>query len=245
MRQTIVITDLTQMPAGNQVCVVGINEKGQCIRPVCEGGFNKKYLYARDRLIVRPRAKIEFDLVETKIEPPHTEDKIFDPNTLKDYGFCNDNEWESVLRNNSFKIVDSIFEGFLMEGSWVKPGSGNRSIATLSKASKLTVQLPEWEGNLRYRLIFQDDSRYSFDCSISDLAFRELAYTEVKKKNRERLEVSKELTKSLNNVDRIYLRLGLARPFKRSDTDELRCYLQVTSIYTFPDYLQGKTFADF
>jgi len=54
-----------------------------------------------------------------------------------------------------------------------------------------------------------------------------------------------KLTNILKGIERIYLRLGLARPFKKSAADEPRCYLQVTGVHTFPDYLQGKTFADF
>jgi hypothetical protein len=39
--------------------------------------------------------------------------------------------------------------------------------------------------------------------------------------------------------------LGLTRPFQKSDADQKWCYIQVTGIYTFPDYLEGKCFADF
>jgi hypothetical protein len=40
----------------------------------------------------------------------------------------------------------------------------------------------------------------------------------------------------------LYLRIGLARGW---DEQPDRCYLQITGIYTFPDYLAGKTFDDF
>jgi len=245
MRQTIVITDLTQMPDGNQACVVGISEKGECIRPVCEGGFQKRYLYVGKKVVIRPRARIEFDFTEAKIEPPHIEDRAFNPSSIINHGLCNDADWENILRNSSYGRVEDIYNGFLQDGKWVKPGSATRSIATLSKASISNVQLPEREGKLRYRLSFRDITRNLFDCPISDLAFRELIYREVKKNNRPRSDVSSELTNILKRVDRIYLRLGLARPFKRSAAEEPRCYLQVTGVHTFPDYLQGKTFADF
>ena len=245
MRQTIVITDLTQMPDGNQACVVGISEKGECIRPVCEGGFQKSYLYVGKNVVIRPRARIEFDFTEAKIEPPHIEDRTFNPGSIINHGLCNDADWENILRNSSYGRVEDIYDGFLQDGKWVKPGSASRSIATLSKASISNVQLPEWEGRLRYRLSFRDITRNLFDCPVSDLAFRELIYREVKKNNRPRSDVSSELTNILKRVERIYLRLGLARPFKRSAAEEPRCYLQVTGVHTFPDYLQGKTFADF
>jgi len=193
MRQTIVITDLTQMPAGNQVCVVGISEKGECIRPVCEGGFQKKYLYVGKNVVIRPRARIEFDFTEAKIEPPHVEDRTFNPSSIINHGLCNNAEWENVLRNSSYVRVEDIYDGFLQDGNWVKPGSGTRSIATLSQASIANVQLPEWEGKLRYRLSFREITRNLFDCPVSDLAFRELNYKEVKRNNRPRSDVSSEL----------------------------------------------------
>lgn len=245
MRRTIVITDLTQMPTGNQVCVVGISERGECIRPVCEGGFQKKYLYVGKNVAIRPRARVEFDFTEAKIEPPHVEDKTFNPNSIINHGLCNDAEWENVLRNSSYGRVEDIYDGFLQDGNWVKPGSGSRSIATLSRASIVNVQLPKWEGKLRYRLSFRDVTGNLFDCPVSDLAFRELNYKEVKRNNRLRSDVSREVTNILKGVERIYLRLGLARPFKTSAADEPRSYLQVTGVHAFPDYLQGKTFADF
>lgn len=40
----------------------------------------------------------------------------------------------------------------------------------------------------------------------------------------------------------VYLRIGLARGWKKYPD---RCFLQITGVYTFPDYLDGKIFADF
>lgn len=245
MRQTIVITDLTQMPEGNEVCVVGISEKGECIRPICEGGFQKRYLSIGNNVIIRPRARIEFDFTEAKTEPPHIEDRAFDPSFIINHGLCGEADWKNILRNSSYTRVEDIYNGFLRERKWVKPGSSTRSIATLSEPSIANVQLPDWQGKLRYRLSFRDITGNLFNCPVSDLAFRELVYKEVKRNRRSCSDVSCELTNILKSIERIYLRLGLARPFKRSAADEPRCYLQVTAVHTFPDYLQGKIFADF
>ncbi len=245
MHQTIVITDLTQMPTGNQVCVTGISEKGECIRPVCSGGFLKKYLYVNNKVSVRPGARIRFDFTPAKIEPPHIEDKTFDPASIVRMGLCNNTEWEHVLKGSAYTNVKDIYDGFLQDCSWVKPGTKTRSIATLSSATNLNVQLPEWEGKLRYKLSFKDSTGDMFDRPISDLTFRELCYKRIKMDGNPRLTVSGELTGLLKKADRVYIRLGLARPWIQPGSSEPKCYLQVTGIYTFPDYLQGKTFADF
>ncbi len=247
MRQTIVITDLTQMPGpgGSQVCVVGVTETGECIRPVCEGGFQKRYLYVGNTVAIRPRARIEFGFTEANIEPPHIEDRTFTPSSIVNHGLCNDAEWENVLRSSSYVRVADIYDGFLQDGNWVQPGSRTRSIATLSQATVASVQLPEWEGKLRYRLSFRDITKNLFDRPVSDLVFRELSYKKVKRDGHPRSAVSSELTNILKSAEHIYLRLGLARPFRVSASSELRCYLQITGVYTFPDYLKGKSFADF
>lgn len=248
MRQTIVVTDLTQMKGGNYVCIAGINESGQCMRPVAEDrerGVSKDSLYYESRLIVCPGAKVEFDLYAARLELPHVEDYKFDPNHIVSKGFCSSTEWEDTLRNSSYTVVGEIYDGLLEERKWVKPGANTRSIATLSGASIVNVQLPEWDGKLRYRLSFKDRTGNLFDCPVSDLTFRELCYKRIKRDSYPRLPVAGELSTLLKNADRVYLRLGLARPFRTTPTTEPKCYLQVTGIHTFPDYLQGKTFADF
>ena len=46
----------------------------------------------------------------------------------------------------------------------------------------------------------------------------------------------------LFNERTTFLRIGLARHWGKFPD---RCYLQITGIYSFPDYLDGRTFADF
>lgn len=244
MKRTLVITDLTQMPKGNEVCVVGIDEAGNCIRPCCDGGFLKDYLYDTDgRLVVRPRAKVEFNLHPITCQAPHIEDMEFDPDAIRGRGLCNDKEWESILKRSSYTSVDSIFEGHLQCKSWVTPGANTRSIATLSEASIIDIKLTEHSA--KPRLTFKDSTDRSFDSPVSDLALWNRCYEEVKRKNRTTLEVSKEILNLLQGADRLYLRLGLARPWARPELYEKHCYLQVTGVHTFPDYLAGKSFADF
>ncbi len=246
MRQTIVITDLTQMPNPEGVCVVGVDQHNQCIRPVLTNGVLKRHLYIGDELVIQPRAKIKFDFHRVLIEPPHIEDLGFDPNTIVYEGLCTNTEWGQVLQNSSFSTVDGIYDGLLQKHRWVEPGANTRSIGTLSQVRVTAVKLPEWSGKLRYRLSFIDNAGFPYDnISVSDLAFRELSYAEVKKHGRSPATVSEQITSLLTNTDRIYLRLGLARPWVNPNTGNIGCWMQVTGIYTFPDYLGGKSFGDF
>ena len=247
MKRTLVITDLTQMPRGNEVCVVGIDETGNCIRPCCDGGFLKDYLYDADgRLVIRHGAKVEFELYPIIYQAPHVEDMGFNSDSITSKGLCTGTEWEQVLQNSSFNTVDDIYDGLLQEHRWVEPGANTRSIGTLSKVRVTSAKLPEWEGKLKYRLYFIDSTGFPYDnISVSDLAFRELSYAEVKKHGRSPATVSEQITSLLTSTGRIYLRLGLARPWVNPNTGNIGCWMQVTGIYTFPDYLGGKSFADF
>lgn len=246
MRQTIVITDLTQMRESKYVCIVGINESGRAIRPVAEDrekGISEEYLWNKSQLIVRPGAKVEFDFQPVEVELPHVEDRQFDPNHIVSKGFCINTEFEHILRSGSYTKVGEIFDGLLQEYKWVEPGANTRSIATLAQPTIIDLEFSE--SSVKPRLYFRDKTGHTFDCAASDRALWNLCYSSVKRKKRERKELSSELLGLWQSAGSIYLRLGLARPFKITPTTKPRCYLQVTGVYTFPDYLHGKTFADF
>lgn len=246
MKETIVITDLTKMPGPTEVCVVGISQRNRCVRPILPSGVHLKHLYIGDKLVIRPRVKIKFDFHQVPIKPPHIEDLGFDSNSIVYGGSCTDAEWQKVLQDSSFNTVGDIYDGLLQKHRWVEPGANTRSIGTLSQAHITAVQLPMWEEKLRYRLSFIDNTGFTYDgIPVSDLALRELSYAEVKKRNRPPATVAQEITSLLKRADRIYLRLGLARPWLNPNTGKLGCWMQVTGIYTFPDYLAGKSFADF
>jgi len=108
MQKTIVMTDLTQMPNPNGVCIVGIDEHNRCIRPSMPNGVERRHLYIGSRLAIRPRARIGFKFHPVDIKPPHIEDLGFDPNSIVYEGLCTEVEWEQVLRNSSFVTVEHI-----------------------------------------------------------------------------------------------------------------------------------------
>ncbi len=246
MQQTVVITDLTQMKDGNYVCITGINESGQCLRPVSENrekGIPKDLLFYKSKPIIYPKAKVEFDFHPVKLELPHVEDRGFDPSHIVSKGLCSNIEYETILRNNSYIKVVEIYNGLLKEYKYVRPGANTKSIATLARPKIVNINLSPT--SVKPRLSFKDDTGQVFDCPVSDLTLWNLCYSSVKRHGHAIDKMEGELVSKLQRIDTVYLRLGLARPFKVTPATEPRCYLQVTGIYTFPDYLQGKTFADF
>ncbi len=244
MRQKIVITDLTQMPQGNKVCVIGINEQGRTIRPIHDNGFLKNYLYNRSQLIIFPRAIIEFDFIGEKPQPPHIEDMDFDPTFIKYHGLSDDTKWESTLLITSFNTVNKIYEGNLKYGKWVPPGAKTRSIATLSGSTEHSFIIEEGRAP-KTRIRFLDASGNEYNLPVSDLAIRELCFSEVIRKGKAVADVAGELNRAIAQIRKIYLRVGLARAYKVEGAETEHCYPQITGIHTIPDYLNGKTFADF
>jgi len=76
------------------------------------------------------------------------------------------------------------------------------------------------------------------------LAFRRFADTKVNRCGSLSI-AAQQISKLLMSADRLYLRLGLARPWVNPNTGIAGCWMQVTGIHTFPDYLGGKSLADF
>lgn len=246
MKKTIVITDLTIM-AGDRVCIVGIDQDSRCIRPVLPPpGVLRQNLYVDDKLAIRPRARVRFNFRKHRIEPPHIEDLDFDPKSVVYKGLCSEHEWEQVLSASSFCSVQDIYDGCLQANRWVEPGANTRSVGTVSRIRLTGVYLYERSGERRYRLYFTDQTGCWYnDVTISDLVFRAFCDNELNR-NVSPESVSQRITGVLKSVDRLYLRLGLARPWAPGDGRYgPRCWMQVIGIHTFPDYLEGRTFTDF
>jgi hypothetical protein len=85
-----------------------------------------------------------------------------------------------------------------------------------------------------------DGENATYRLTITDLAWRYFCDFQ-RNKGMPPNNIVSTLTQSLqpNNV---YLRIGLARGWAKFPD---RCFLQITGVYTFPDYLEGKCFADF
>ncbi len=125
-------------------------------------------------------------------------------------------------------------------GCYVIDGQGPRSLGTIQPRSLGKASYEQREGKWDYRLEFTDGSGATYRLKITDLAFRYYCDSQ-RKGGRAPDGISAQLTATFN-ASTVYLRIGLARGWEKYPE---RCYLQITGIHTFPDYLDGKTFADF
>ncbi len=241
--KTLVITDLTYM-WGDEVCIAGVDSEGNCVRPIVQGGVRRHQLFNSGRLEVHPRAKVQFDLSPIQTSAPHIEDQRFNPDSIANQGTCTESEWEAILQKSSFASVADIFDGYLEGGRRVPPTSKTRSMGTIGNVRILGVEVDDSYGRRQYRLSFQDSSGRAYDrFPVNDLAFRTAIQKDIDALGDER-KAEGVASQALCSKERVYLRIGLARP-EQLGNHPVACWTQVTGIYTFPDYLHGKTFADF
>lgn len=245
MKKKIIITDLTRMHEG-RVCIAGYDENGKCIRPILPPpGIHEQSLYRQGRPIIFPFAVVEFDLLHPDPQPPHTEDIFYAANSVRLVGCLDEEQRRKLLEMTSCRNLVDVFDAPICSspGHYILKGQGTRSLGTV-QPKRVTRAFYEQnqheEGKWKYRLGFVDESG-EYWLTVTDLTWRYYCDSQ-REKGCAETDISSELTQQLSS-SAVYLRIGLARPTWEKYPD--KCFIQITGVYTFPDYLQGKTFADF
>ena len=237
MKKRLVITDLSRMK-GNRVCISGIDENGNAIRPdIPPTGIRENYLLdERGQRIVTPFAEIEFDFILPMPKPPHTEDWEINTNYRpRLIGFLAAEEREKFLESILDGSVRAIFGAEIHEGRYTNPGEGRRSLGTIRVQNILDVNHSmKEEGKHQYRITFSDMSGEIYNLPVTDCAFREYCDAQRIQLGKNPRSISAELQQRLTQSD-LFLRIGLTRLF-----NDLH-WLQVTGLYAFPDY-KGKDY---
>ena len=239
----LVITDLTRMREG-RVCIAGYNQQWECIRPVLPPpGIHEKSLYSHEQTIIFPFAVVHFRFTGHIPHPPHTEDNLYNPDLVQ-FGYrVNDDQKRNILNNTIYSSVAEIFSTTIHEhpGFYVMDGSGIRSLCTIQPQTVIRVMYEQnAENRWKYRLVFMDAEDAIYRLTVTDLTwgyFCEWRRNQGTHPN----QIANDLFAALHAGD-IYLRIGLARGWQQYPD---RCYLQITGVYTFPDYLEGRIFTDF
>jgi len=232
MKKILTITDLTRMKE-NRVCIFGIDEQGKGIRPN-KYGTSEEYAIQNNIL---PFNEIEFDLTQiSDTKPPHTEDwrinKQYTPMFIRT---LSDEEKKEFLENILYPSVEDIFGAEIHENKYLNEGEGIRSLGTIKAKDILFVNyLARGEGKFNYRITFQDQSGAEYNLQVTDLAFRNHCDA-WRKMDLSTGRVGLLIKEYFENT-LIFLRVGLARPFPEMQN---RCYLQVSGVYSFPDYLEN------
>ncbi len=242
MRELLAITDVTNMWS-DTVCIAGVTEKLECIRPVIDGGVGVWNLYKSGKPVIYPGAKVWMNLSTTDIVPPHIEDRTFELSSVEHKDDFEPRHWEKLLSMTSYQSVEEVFDGNLHERR-VAPGADTRSLGTIKNVTVHDLQVESSHKRVALRLDFEDESGTVYKrFPVNDLAFRGL-FDQLSGQGLNRPAASRNMLERIQDADRVYLRLGLTRPVAIGNYEEA-CWAQVTGIYTFPDYLGGKTWADF
>lgn len=249
MQKNVVITDVTRMRYGN-VCIAGYTGypgKLACVRPVsATGHIPEKWLNNGDKVIIRPFSKVKLDFLERPdLTPPHTEDHVID--------LCSKPCESTLLSTDALlKLLERLNDGYVRDifgariihydGWYLKSGQGRRSLGTIEVADIEDVYYGTDFSGYRtdYRMAFSD-GRAAYRLAITDLGFRYYADS-LSSQGWSNERISIYLTVMLSLANRVFLRIGLARGWRKHPD---RCYLQITGVYSFPDYLGGRCFADF
>lgn len=237
----VAITDLTRMRQG-RVCVAACFRQGTSIRPIFRrGGIMEQWLWQGESVVIRPFTVVELELQTPKPDRPHTEDWII-KRSYKVIRVLTPDRRFTLLEDIRDETVAEIFGATIHEGRYVAAGKGNRSLGTVSTKGPCYISFGRRPGgDYYYQLTFTDESRRLYKLPVTDLAFRYyLDHVHIREKMTT-LEASQYLTTRLNRTQ-TFLRIGLARGWEQHPD---RCYLQITGVYSFPDYLDGRCFADF
>jgi hypothetical protein len=234
--------------AGERVCVAGYTRKGGlpdfCLRPLFRyGDLTESWLYPRTGLI-RPFAVVELDLLTHEPEQPHSEDWLVEPRLRIVQELLSPHERIAFLEAIEDSAVHGIFGAPVHHdrGWFVRSGEGQRSLGTVLVASldEVVYRHRSDPGKWDYRLAFHDASGEQYRLAVTDLAFR-LHLDALRNKGASPPSAARTIEDALKSADRVYLRIGLARGW--GDYPD-RCHLQITGVYSFPDYLDGRCFAD-
>lgn len=248
MEREILITDLTAM-GGDKVCIAGIDRQWNTIRPVFPWpDIPTRRVLRRGRQVrIRPRAVVMMLLEPlAATEAPHVEDWLWTrSHAARPLQILEDERWQRVLQTLAEDCPRPLFGAALQSlgrdrNRIILPGKATHSLATVHCARKMDFRLRERDrGGFRFALSFYDDKGEVYqNIPVTDLALREWAYAG-QRRGAEARSLAGEVTAKLNAADEVYLRLGLGREY------EGKFWLQVNGIYSFPDWLGGRCFADF
>jgi phage host-nuclease inhibitor protein Gam len=243
VRQLLAITDLTRMQRG-AVCIAGQDREGHCIRPVLPPpGIPERALKAEGKAVIFPFAVVEFEWVRPTPKPPHCEDHLFAPASVRFVRTLTEVQKRKVLNQSKFDAVVAIFEQPIQRGPgfYVLDGEGPRSVGTIQPKAIHQVFYEQGEDNAwNYRLGFFDQQDEYYRLKITDLTWNYYCAFQ-RTQDRAPAQIASDLTQLLKSKT-VHLRIGLSRGWAKFPG---RCFLQVNGVYTFPDYLRGKIFTDF
>jgi len=229
----LIVTDITNMHA-DRICIAAINRQGQSIRPLYKNRSIYRNWCSHSGHTIQQFSKIKLDLLYNRPMPPHTEDWIIDDNYKEVIGVIAETNRKSILEKILDPHVQSIFGAVINQdgqGRYIFTGQGNRSLGTVRVNALEDYHFGNYDGRNDYRLLFTDVAGNQYRIKVVDDRFQSFS-DQLFKLNKNIDKTRSEILQRLQSKE-IFLRVGLARGWASYPT---RCYLQITGVYTFPDY---------
>ena len=224
------ITDLTYMRGG--VCIAGLKmDTLSNIRPVLRFGQIQRDFV--DKNNIYPGAIIRFSFIKKVTTPPHTEDHIFED--VEFIEFIDRDRWYQMLEAVAVMSLKSAFQNCIVDNKALLPGAPTGSLVTLRLDTPIRIHFFDRDRMdsllpFKVRLSFHLDD-ITYNLPVTDLELIDFCNERFQRGIAREL-VKTEIESILNKRYPIYLRIGLTRPFKKSEDTQELCYLQVNGIYS-------------
>ncbi|MCU0496888.1 MAG: hypothetical protein MUF87_06005 [Anaerolineae bacterium] len=244
----ILILDVTQMnPTDQRVCVAGVDKHWKYIRlDLPAPGITRSTLHQLTHdgasILIRPQAVITVSVTpKKKLTAPHLEDHDwYIERGIKSYRLATHEKFYNALNQLTFPTVESIFKVKFPRNRNVPKGNGACSLGVIKPVSVQSVEFKflELYQKQGYKISFTDGQgeRYQ-DITITDLSLQ--TYVKAQHANGKPFDQIALALQQIFSTTPIWLCLGLTREYQGHH------WLQVSGIYTEPDYLEGRCFADY
>ena len=234
----VIITDITRM-GGELICIAGIGRKPDGslvpVRPVPTFGYlTREFLVRPQYGRIKPFSVLQFDFLKSIQKAPHVEDRVLDPGNPRNAAsmtMLTEKEQRELLEKTRGASLEEIFGQNLVDNRFIYEGESGRSLGCM-KVTAYRGPYVMFE-KLKIKIRINNDYR---EYPITDLRLHKFIFEKAGEKSpKDRAE---KLRKHFRKSKEIYVRFGLARPF-RHDKDEdpdprKKCYVQVNGIYSFP-----------
>jgi len=243
LKTELVVTDLTRM-SKDRVCIATVNKQCKSIRPKLVNSNFRLYWCYREDHIIQPFTHLCLDLLEPISNPPHTEDWTIDPNFIEIYKIIPEENRKRLLDQIIDKNVSCIFGAEIHhienKGYFIDSGCGSRSLGTIKVKNAYHFSHRNY-GHWDYRITFEDHNSLCYRLKIVDFSFQTyIDYLRVSE--RKSIDYIEQYINDIFSTRDLYFRVGLSRGWSIHPE---RCYLQINSIFTCPDYLNKKCFDDY
>lgn len=202
----ITITHLTRM-GGDRICVAGLTDDAQFIRPDCDGYLHRSDVPGLFDLGVR------VDLGEVQREPsaPQVENVAFSRADAQSLGRVGETTLRDLLSASAQPTVAEILGDAVRQtqtgACYVDPGTGGASLGTLVLPPGTVDLRPDSYGSLRGR--WNDEALGHLQPAVTDLRLYPMGSDHDEPVLRQLLAESKD-------CDELYLSVGLTKNWKKN-----------------------------